>query len=115
MRSSSDRRRAGARRVVPELRYQSAVIGAVALAVVTQEAKRQVGPRRIWNVVLSVEALTLAFGQRFSGGISRQRLRGAPALGPTLNVLSLPAACAQKLQEWPTGRFDLIVCSGMDD
>jgi hypothetical protein len=65
-------------------------------------------------VVLSVEALTLAFGQRFSG-ISRQRLRGAPALGPTLNVLSLPAACAQKLQEWPTGRFDLIVCSGMDD
>jgi hypothetical protein len=81
--------------VVPELRYQSAVIGAVALAVVTQEAKRQVGPRRIWNVVLSVEALTLAFGQRFSG-ISRQRLRGAPALGPTLNVLSLPAACAQK-------------------
>ena len=48
--------------MVPELRYQSAVIGAVALAVVTQEAKRQVGPRRIWNVVLSVEALTLAFG-----------------------------------------------------
>lgn len=54
--------------MVPELRYQSAVIGAVALAVVTQEAKRQVGPRRNWNVVLSVEALTLAFGQRFSGG-----------------------------------------------
>lgn len=63
--------------MVPELRYQSAVIGAVALAVVTQEAKRQVGPRRIWNVVLSVEALTLAFGQRFSGDIEAAATRCA--------------------------------------
>ncbi len=97
--------------MVPELRYQSAVIGAVALAVVTQEAKRQVGPRRIWNVVLSVEALTLALNEAY---VSVLRDLQMPPGKREPVVLDVFDRCARGYDDW-VGFVNPLEMDGVPD